>query len=108
METNEELKPEETTRQEAVKTPEVELKFNGVAIASFVCSLVGLFYYQFPCGVAALITGIIGVIKFDNNKEKGKWMAIVGIVLGAIEILFTILVVFLGVSIFMTALTKIE
>ncbi len=107
METNEESK-EETTGQEAVKTPEAELKFNGVAIASFVCGLVGIFYYQFPCGVAALITGIIGTVKFDKNKEKGKWMAIVGIILGAVEILFAILVVFLGLSIFITALTTIE
>lgn len=107
METNEEFKPEETTRQEVVKTPEVELKFNGVAIASFVCSLVGLFYFTFPCGIAALVTGIIGAVKFDKNKEKGKWMAIVGIVLGAIEILlYLLVVVFLGASIFMTALAQ--
>lgn len=106
METNEEFKPEETTRQE-VKTPEVELKFNGVAIASFVCSLVGIFYFTFPCGIAALITGIIGVVKFDKNKEKGKWMATVGIILGAIEILFYLLVVvLLGATIFMTAVAQ--
>ena len=105
METNEEIKPEETTRQETVRTPQVDLKFNGVAIASFVWSLVGIFYYAFPCGVAALVTGIIGVVKFDNSKEKGKWMAIVGIVLGAVEILYSILVLFLGVSIFMAALS---
>ena len=106
METNEEFKPEETTRQE-VKTPEVELKFNGVAIASFVCSLVGIFYFTFPCGIAALITGIIGVVKFDKNKEKGKWMATVGIIFGAIEILFYLLVVvLLGATIFMTAVAQ--
>lgn len=107
METNEELKPEETPRQEQVKTPEVELKFNGVAIASFVCSLVGLFYFTFPCGIAALVTGIIGVVKFDKNREKGKWMATVGIILGAIEILFYLLVVvLLGATIFMTAIAQ--
>ena len=107
METNEELKPEETTGQGVVRAPEAELKFNGVAIASFVCSLVGLFYFTFPCGVAALITGIIGVVKFDKNKEKGKWMATVGIILGAIEILFYLLVVvLLGATIFMTAIAQ--
>ncbi len=58
-------------------------------------------------GIAALITGIIGVVRFDIQKEKGKWMAIVGIVLGAIEILVFILILLIGVTVFMTAWNEI-
>ena len=88
----------------AVGQKEEDKKYNGVGIASFICGLVGIFYYPFPCGLAALITGIIGIIKFDPNKEKGKWMSITGVVLGALEILWSILILLLGLGIFITAL----
>ena len=89
---------------EVVGKPEAEKNYNGIAIASFICGLVGLFYYQIPCGIAALITGIIGLIKYNPEKEKGKWMAITGVVLGALEILWSIILVLLGLGIFITAL----
>lgn len=64
-------------------------KNNGCAIASFICSLVGLLIAGIPCGIAAVITGIIGIAKISQNKEtqKGKWMAIFGIILGSLDIL---------------------
>ena len=80
---------------EVVGKPEAEKNYNGIAIASFICGLVGLFYYQIPCGIAALITGIIGLI---------KWMSITGIVLGSLEILWGILIIMLGIGIFFSAL----
>ena len=84
--------------------PEAEKNYTGIAIASFICGLVGLFYYQIPCGIAALITGIIGLIKYNPEKEKGKWMSITGIVLGSLEILWGILIIMLGIGIFFSAL----
>lgn len=115
METNENPndpinEQQNTNNWQEVKTGEVigqkeeDKKYNGVGIASFICGLVGIFYYPFPCGLAALITGIIGIIKFDPNKEKGKWMSITGVVLGALEILWSILILLLGLGIFITAL----
>ena len=86
------------------KLNEAEKNYNGIAIASFICGLVGLFYYQIPCGIAALITGIIGLIKYNPEKEKGKWMSITGIVLGSLEILWGILIIMLGIGIFFSAL----
>ena len=94
----------EVKKGEVVGQKEEDKKYNGVGIASFVCGLVGIFYYQFPCGLAALITGIIGIVKFDQSKEKGKWMAITGVVLGALEILCSIILLLLGLGIFITAL----
>jgi len=68
-------------------------KFNLLGIASFVCALIGLLIAAIPCGIAALITGIMALVKFDKEKEKGKWMAITGIALGSADILLGILAV---------------
>lgn len=78
------------------------LKFNGVAIASFVCAMVGILVnsmsLRFGCGVAALVTGIIGLVKFDKEKEKGIWMAITGIIVGSLEIIIVIFVIIVAIT----------
>ena len=89
---------------EVVQTNEKEKKYNGVAIASFICGLVGLAEYHFPSGVAAIVTGIIGLVKFNEQKEKGKWMAITGIILGVLDILWSILILLIALGIFVTAI----
>lgn len=58
---------------------------NSFALASFICSMVGLLIFGIPCGVAAIVTGILGLVKFDSEKEKNKWMAIVGLVVGIFD-----------------------
>ena len=58
---------------------------NSFALASFICSMVGLLIFGIPCGVAAIVTGILGLVKFDLEKEKNKWMAIVGLVVGIFD-----------------------
>ena len=75
-------------------------KYNVCAIISFICSLIGLFKYGIFFGIASLVLGIIGVKKCKKDNEKGKWMAVVGIVLGIIEIIYFIFVVALAFSIF--------
>ena len=60
-------------------------KRNSMALASFICSLVGLVIAGIPCGIAAIVTGILGLTKFNPEIENNKWMAIFGIVLGAID-----------------------
>lgn len=57
-----------------------------LAIASLVCSLVGLVIFRFPLAVAALITGIIAYNKEDVETTNSKGMAIAGIVIGAVDI----------------------
>ncbi|MBE5806245.1 MAG: DUF4190 domain-containing protein [Clostridiales bacterium] len=59
--------------------------FNKQATASLILSLVGLLIAGIPCGIAAVVTGILGITKFDPETQKGKWMAVFGIVLGAID-----------------------
>ncbi len=69
----------------------VEKNLNICALLSFIFSLVGLFVFGVPLGIAAIILGIIGIVKFDNEKQKFKWMAIVGLVLGAVDIIAILL-----------------
>lgn len=64
---------------------------NKLALVSFILSLVGLIVAGIPCGITAVITGAIGISKFNPNTEKNKWMSIVGIVLGIIDIVATII-----------------
>jgi len=58
---------------------------NKMALTSFILSLVGLVVAGIPCGIAAVVTGILGLTKFNPETENNKWMAIFGIVLGAID-----------------------
>lgn len=64
---------------------------NGFAVASFICSLMSIFFVP---AVPALLFGLIGLaqINRDSEKYKGRWMAIMGIIIGGImSLLFLIL-----------------
>ena len=63
---------------------------NKLALSSFILSLVGLLIAGIPCGIAALITGVMGLTKFNPETEKNKWMAIFGIVVGIIDAILVI------------------
>lgn len=84
-----------TSYEQKVHEPEVinnvnynqgsQKKSNTCALASFICSMVGLLIFGIPCGIAAVVTGIIGLVKFDSSKENNKWMAIVGLCVGVFD-----------------------
>ncbi|HEV2294964.1 MAG TPA: DUF4190 domain-containing protein [Tepidisphaeraceae bacterium] len=59
---------------------------NGWAIASLVSGLLGCVPYAM--GVIALVTGIIGLKKTSDPRYTGRGMAIGGIVLGALSLVF--------------------
>lgn len=71
-----------------------EPKKNGMAIAGFVCSLVGLFLFGFITGVLAIIFSAIGLgkIKKDPSKWEGKGMAIAGLIIGIVDIIAWVLI----------------
>lgn len=68
----------------------------GFGIASMICGIVsligccGLWYVSIPCAIAAIVLGIVQIVK---NESKG--MAVAGIVCGAIGLLLTIVVIIL-------------
>ena len=61
-------------------------KVNAFGLISFIFSLVGLLVAGLPCGIVALITGIIGLVKFNKETEKLKGFAIAGIVIGVFDV----------------------
>ena len=65
----------------------VRKQVNPMAVASIILSVVGLIIAGIPCGIAAVITGIIGLVKFDSEKQKLKWIAIIGIIIGAADVI---------------------
>lgn len=71
------------------ETPNVQQKkMNHYAIASFVCSIIGLFVCGMPLGLAAIITGINGLREFDEGTQNNRWMAIAGLIIGIIDVIF--------------------
>lgn len=65
---------------------------NKCALASFICSLVGLIIAGIPCGIGAVITGIIGMVQISKSQDqKGKWMAIFGIIVGALDFILVVI-----------------
>ena len=56
-------------------------KTNGLAIAA----LVGSFF----CGILGIILGIVAIGQINKTNEGGKGLAIAGIAIGAVSILFT-------------------
>ena len=66
-------------------------KQNSMALTSFILSLVGLIVAGLPCGIVAIIIGIIGLVKFDATKEKGKGFAIAGLIVGVIDVVAVII-----------------
>ena len=73
-------------------------KQNSMALTSFIISLVGLIVAGLPCGIVAVILGIVGLVKFDATKEKGKGFAIVGLVVGVIDIVAVVLNIIIQAS----------
>ncbi|MBI2722450.1 MAG: DUF4190 domain-containing protein [Bacteroidetes bacterium] len=91
--TKEVFKKDETQAQHTGKNPEIQQpkKYHPLAITSFV---VGLLSWIIILAPIALFTGIAGLGKIKKYPEKfeGGWMAIIGIVLGAIFTLILILI----------------
>jgi hypothetical protein len=67
-------------------------KTDGMAIAGFVCGIVGLIVAGIILGVLAIVFSIIslGHINKDPNK-KGKGLAIAGLILGVLDVIGAIL-----------------
>lgn len=73
-------------------------KQNAMALTSFILALVGLIVAGLPCGIVAIITGIVGLVKFDSTKEKGKGFAIAGLIVGVIDVIAVILNIIIQAS----------
>ena len=96
---------EETTQtariSEVVGENNLIRKNNTAGLISFIFSLIGIFIMGIPCGIVAVITGIVGIATFKKEEEKNKWMAITGLCVGIADI---VLVLFNLITIYTMAL----
>lgn len=63
------------------------MKKSSWALISFIASFIGIFILGLFCGTIAVITGVVGLITFDKTLHTNKWQAMIGLILGAIEVL---------------------
>ncbi len=70
-------------------------KTNGLAIASLVVSLAG-FISCFLSSPVGLILGIVALTKIGQSDQKGRGMAIAGVIIGGVFTLFLLFMVFSG------------
>jgi hypothetical protein len=68
---------------------------NGLAIASFVCSIVGFFFITF---IVAIVLGFVArsQIKNSGGRQKGDGFAIAGIIIGFAWVAFYVLLIIVG------------
>jgi uncharacterized membrane protein len=75
---------------------------NGLAVASFVCSAVGIvpFFFGVTC-VVGIVLGFVALsqVKKTGGAQEGRGLALAGVIVGfALIAIFALLVIGLGVS----------
>lgn len=66
-------------------------KTNGLAIAGFVCSLVGLFVFPLILGILGVCFGGVGKKRIEAFNEKGNGFATASIIIGILDIIWWII-----------------
>jgi hypothetical protein len=79
------------------KAKNANAKVEGFAIGGFIASIIGLFIAGIPLGLLAIIFGGISLARISNNQErfKGKGLAITAIVIGAIDVIAIMILLYL-------------
>lgn len=76
--------PEENVKNLNIPAP----RFSINAIVGFVVSLVGIIAFAVPSGIIGLVFSSIGLKKTLSNQYKGLGMAIAGLVVSILDIVF--------------------
>ena len=69
-------------------------KTNSLAVAGFVTGIVSLFINF--CGLVGLVATVlsaVGLSQIKSSKEEGKGMAITGLILGIIGVIYGLIVI---------------
>ncbi|GGB24467.1 hypothetical protein GCM10011492_13020 [Flexivirga endophytica] len=66
---------------------------NGLALASMITSIAGIFVFCGFSGIVAIILGVMGLKRSREIQDIGRGQAIAGIVIGAIQFVLVILVI---------------
>lgn len=100
--------PEQQTVQ-ATQTQPVGPKNNVFAIASFVLGLVSLLLnIWFIPTILAIVFGILALVQIPKKGQKGKWMAITGLILGVVGAIILIVLTVIVAKVASTVLTGLE
>ncbi len=89
---------------------------SGLAIASLVLGIISLFfciwYVAIPCGILAIIFGVIAMGKAKTGEAGGAGMARAGLIMGciglAIDVIVVVLIFTVGVSFFKSVQQQIK
>ena len=65
-------------------------KINKLGIISLIFSLIGVIQYGIICGTIAIIIGIIALITLKKETKNGRKLAILGIAIGATDIVMAV------------------
>jgi hypothetical protein len=68
---------------------------NGMAVAGFVCALVGIFLFQFILGPLGIIFGAIGWARANSGAPR-KGLAVAGVIIGILDLAILIVVLAAG------------
>ncbi len=79
----------EKERNEGTENTE-RITYSGKSIAGFVVSLAGLLAFAMPCGIIGAIFSSLGIKDTENLKRRGRGLAISGLVISIIDIIFGI------------------
>lgn len=66
-------------------------KFSAMAIVGFVLSLVGILVAAIPCGIIGLVFSSLGMRDAQVRRYRGNGLAIAGLVVSIIDIIFGII-----------------
>jgi len=75
-------------------------KTDGVSIAAFVLSLL-------CCSPVALVLGIVGIVRTKGGQRKGRWAAIVGLVLSIIGLIGGVALIAAG-GLFLSSIVELD
>lgn len=82
---------EENNEKEEIIYDNSAKKINVCGLLSFIFSMVALLIFGLPFSITAVILGIIGIVTFKPNTQKGRWMSITGVSVGAVEFVVMLL-----------------
>lgn len=102
-------KPVNVPTEQSISTKKEDRpKKNKLALWSFILSAAGFAFMLFPylsiaspyLFVGGIVTGILALSKIKKNKERGKGLAIAGLIIGGVSILAIMAAVLLLLALF--------
>ena len=89
--TNTENEVEQPVQQATQPVATNTTKYNSTVITGFVIAIISLFFYPIILGSVAAVLSAIGLKQVNETNEKGKGLAIAGIIIGIAVIIIMVI-----------------